>query len=372
MKDLYTRLGLNSDARPEDIRSALDRGRGEGQDRTDAETVLLHPSRRAAYDRTRQTLRIIGILRAELQLPESALWTPELASDFYQRANEQASKRRVPRRKIPVAEVVTAALAIATVVLVVALETDTMDATTPTQPQTTHVAPEPSHAPAIKNTPSTGFAPVGWEDATALDVRGICEVQELLLRTGHYRALVDGKWGPKSEGALREFERDHGLSALGQPTRGRLSAVRQKTSSMSTHELWGRDGIRWELPPNGTVFKGVGYRAPAPFRVTTPLGTESYYVKLESVDGFGSKEFFAHAGSTVNTMMPLGAYTLKYATGAIFFGPECYFGRDTQYHAARETLRFRIIGNQIQGHEVTLIKQVGGNLDTGRIPAADF
>ena len=111
----------------------------------------------------------------------------------------------------------------------------------------------------------------------------------------------------------------------------------------------------------------------APFRIVTPSGAESYYVKL--VDAFSGAlvmTFFVYGGQSFETEVPLGTYRVKYATGSTWSGEDHLFGPDTRYSEADKTFEFSVQGNQISGYTVELIRQRGGNLHTKSISANQF
>ena len=111
----------------------------------------------------------------------------------------------------------------------------------------------------------------------------------------------------------------------------------------------------------------------APFRIVTPSGAESYYVKL--VDAFSGAlvmTFFVYGGQSFETEVPLGTYRVKYATGSTWYGEDHLFGPDTRYSEADKTFEFSVQGNQISGYTVELIRQRGGNLHTKSISANQF
>lgn len=111
----------------------------------------------------------------------------------------------------------------------------------------------------------------------------------------------------------------------------------------------------------------------APLRIKTPLGTESYFVKLtQSATGVAVMTFYIHGGQTFDTEVPLGSYRIKYATGDVWYGETHLFGPETQYSEADKVFQFAVNGNQISGYTVELIRQRGGNLHTKSIAPSQF
>ena len=111
----------------------------------------------------------------------------------------------------------------------------------------------------------------------------------------------------------------------------------------------------------------------APFRIVTPAGPESYYVKLiDAFTGTPAMSFFIFGGQSFEAEVPLGTYRVKYATGETWYGENHLFGPTTRYSEADKTFEFSVQGNQISGYTVELIRQRGGNLHTKSISANQF
>ena len=111
----------------------------------------------------------------------------------------------------------------------------------------------------------------------------------------------------------------------------------------------------------------------APFRIVTPSGPESYYVKLtDAFTGALVMTFFVYGGQGFETEVPLGTYRVKYATGATWYGENHLFGPDTRYSEADKTFEFSVQGSRISGYTVELIRQHGGNLHTKSISSNQF
>ncbi len=81
---------------------------------------------------------------------------------------------------------------------------------------------------------------------------------------------------------------------------------------------------------------------------------------------------FVHGGIDIELDVPLGTYTIKYASGTRWYGDAHLFGPETGYSKADSSFDFRIIGNQISGYTLTLYKVINGNLQTSSISPDDF
>ncbi len=90
----------------------------------------------------------------------------------------------------------------------------------------------------------------------------------------------------------------------------------------------------------------------------------------------GDLAFYVKAGMTVSVKVPIGKYTLFYATGTDFYGTDLLFGDATACFTSDSPLIFStsVDGNYVysHGHEVTLYKVTGGNFDTDPIPKNNF
>lgn len=111
----------------------------------------------------------------------------------------------------------------------------------------------------------------------------------------------------------------------------------------------------------------------APFRVTTSPGTDNYFIKLvDSVTGSPVITMYVKGGATYETKVPVGTYQIHYATGQTWYGVRHLFGSATAYSETVGNFTFAIQGNEAQGNEIELVPQLGGNLATKMISAAQF
>ena len=109
----------------------------------------------------------------------------------------------------------------------------------------------------------------------------------------------------------------------------------------------------------------------------------NYAIKLVNVQS-GSEELFIYlsSGQTFETVVPIGTYRVKVATGDAWYGETLLFGPSTSYFQLRrkrpnsdeeiETLAFSRSGNRVLGHSIILRGVVDGNLEQQRITANDF
>ena len=81
MRNLYTRLGVDSTASTKEIRAAIS-SCSNASVRKDASVILLTDSRRRIYDRMNLLLTDIGDMRAMLGLSHADNWDSELANEY--------------------------------------------------------------------------------------------------------------------------------------------------------------------------------------------------------------------------------------------------------------------------------------------------
>lgn len=110
----------------------------------------------------------------------------------------------------------------------------------------------------------------------------------------------------------------------------------------------------------------------APLGIETQAG-RNYFVKV--VDIGSEREIltaFIEGGRYFETVVPLGSYELRYASGEVWYGNEHYFGPQTAYSKADQVLNFTFDGYQYSGNKIELILQTDGNLRTVDIDNSEF
>ena len=55
----------------------------------------------------------------------------------------------------------------------------------------------------------------------------IADIQRELMRRGYYEGVVDGRYGPRTDAAVRDFEQANGLKASTEPNEGLLAAIKR-------------------------------------------------------------------------------------------------------------------------------------------------
>ncbi len=113
-------------------------------------------------------------------------------------------------------------------------------------------------------------------------------------------------------------------------------------------------------------------KAIAKFQIKTTAGSD-YFIKIvnQSTD---EEELvvYINGGKSFLTEIPLGNYSMRYATGTTWYGENLLFGPQTTFAKANKNFIFKREGNQILGYTIELIPQVGGNLRTSKITRSQF
>jgi len=123
---------------------------------------------------------------------------------------------------------------------------------------------------------------------------------------------------------------------------------------------------------------GVSDHSPRVARLTIRVSSgANYFVKLDDADtGLPVMSFFISGGSTLHAKVPLGRFTLKYATGELWCGESELFAPSTVTSRADKTFQFERQftgdGYTLSQWTVELVLQRGGNLRTKRIPRETF
>jgi hypothetical protein len=126
------------------------------------------------------------------------------------------------------------------------------------------------------------------------------------------------------------------------------------------------------LPRSGEVQRYTSQDGVAPLQIQSSVG-DHYFVKLEDANsGRPVVAVFVRGGQTEEIEVPLGTYTVKYASGEKWYGVPHLFGPDTQYSKADQTFTFSSNGYQYTGYTITLYKVSNGNLSTTKLQPGDF
>jgi hypothetical protein len=134
-------------------------------------------------------------------------------------------------------------------------------------------------------------------------------------------------------------------------------------------EIWPEQA----LPANGETQNYTFGEAIAPFKIQSQAGS-NFLVKLaDASTGSTAMTIFVRGGENVETLVPLGSYHVKYASGTTWYGYDHLFGDyHTGYSKADEVFDFTVDGDTVRGFSITLYTVEGGNLSTSGITASEF
>lgn len=126
------------------------------------------------------------------------------------------------------------------------------------------------------------------------------------------------------------------------------------------------------LPKSGTLYRYASGDYIARLHVSTSAGSH-YFIKVED---YGTGQpiacMFIRSGQSAQMKVPLGSFTIKYATGNNWHGKKYLFGPETSAFKCEKKFDFYLDGEKVHGYRVELIKQPGGNLNTRDIPVNEF
>lgn len=332
MRNLYSKLGINVSASRAEIERAIS-SCPNASVREHAKEILLVEHRRIEYDRLNSLLMFIGQLRAGLGISHAENWDEKIA-DQYTRFHPLGSQRRRFYEKVNM------------------LNNQIRQ----------------QHAKAREYANSQEQPEHGC--LGNIIVIGVIVAVMFIYnenKKNDYTAPVTS-WTSENGASTREADVDI-YQGSSQRALDEGAAVRIPPKPIFNHPPQA-------TPPNGEVYWYVRGAAEAPFEIRTE-GSSDYYVKLKDAN---SKRdilgIFIRGGERVEIEVPLGNYSLTYASGNVWYGLEHYFGPDGSYNKANTVLSFDKIpinnGYQFRGHTIQLYRVRGGNLSTSTIPADAF
>ena len=134
---------------------------------------------------------------------------------------------------------------------------------------------------------------------------------------------------------------------------------------------WKRFGTRTPVFETTRVIVPPYGEAIAPISIKTAPGYDYYVKVVRPFTNAVVMEIYISGGDTFEGLVPLGTYRIKYASGKTWYGRELLFDETVTSEADRN-FSFRATSSGVSGYSIELIRQVGGNLATRRIPLADF
>jgi peptidoglycan hydrolase-like protein with peptidoglycan-binding domain len=95
-------------------------------------------------------------------------------------------------------------------------------------------APKQAPKDGVKDTATTLPRPRPSEAVAKVETRPapeiIADIQRELIRRGYYEGVVDGRYGPRTDAAVRDFEQASGLKASTEPSEALLAAIKRATA----------------------------------------------------------------------------------------------------------------------------------------------
>jgi peptidoglycan hydrolase-like protein with peptidoglycan-binding domain len=93
---------------------------------------------------------------------------------------------------------------------------------------------KPVSKDAVKDTAATLPRPRPPEATAKVEARPtpeiIADIQRELIRRGYYEGVVDGRYGPRTDTAVRDFEQVSGLKASTEPNEALLAAIKRSSA----------------------------------------------------------------------------------------------------------------------------------------------
>jgi len=128
------------------------------------------------------------------------------------------------------------------------------------------------------------------------------------------------------------------------------------------------------MPKTGIIAKNINGENVAPLEIIIPGDeTKSYYIKLINIKtDKTAMTMFIRTGESLDILVPLGSYELRYACGENWYGEEYLFGKNTTYFKTDDTFDFTEDSDGYNGWTVDLTGQIDGNLETPEIDDDEF
>ncbi|NMC57384.1 MAG: hypothetical protein GYA50_09215, partial [Eubacteriaceae bacterium] len=134
------------------------------------------------------------------------------------------------------------------------------------------------------------------------------------------------------------------------------------------------EGKEVAMPQTGIIAENASGKNVAPLEIIIPKDeTDSYYIKLVNIKTDKTDmAMFIRAGESLDILVPLGSYELRYACGEKWYGEEYLFGKNTEYYKTDDTFDFTEDKKGYNGWTVELTYHADGNLNSSEIKDDDF
>ncbi len=387
MRNLYSKLNVHSAAPSVEIGAAIARC-SSASVRADAKAVLLYKARREKYDRLNVLLTDIGNLRSSLGLSYTENWQGEEATEYgpsseakrsrYEEFTQKLEKLNQRPRIVSFGSVVKHLLfkLIGGVIVIAVIFIVLYISSPPSTPQLSTPSTRDKLLPSLLSVSSS-------EDTKQRLIRKLDKLEKPINTP---KSKAESTLLPRSE-----------LDSLEEPINTPKSEVEDTLFPGRMLDSLVKDPINTFLPPaldppdSGTTRKHAAAASVVPFRIKISAGS-NYFIKLESsLSGRAIMDLFVRGGDTVEVLVPLGKYIIKYAVGDIWYGYQHYFGPRTSYYKADSVFHFTKDGNRdiihtegdywkyfaedsnrIRGYTFTLYRAPHGNSGSSQIDAPQF
>lgn len=129
-------------------------------------------------------------------------------------------------------------------------------------------------------------------------------------------------------------------------------------------------------PQNGAILQSPRTEKVAPFSVTAPADVDCLVHLYRNVNSDMDIIMFIRAGKTAEINVPIGVYTLYYATGTEWNGIDApdnmCFGLGTQWFTSPQKLSFSADDYYYNGHSITLYTVPNGNFETNAVSVEEL
>lgn len=331
MRDLYNLLHIPSTSNESSIRRAIEQSRLSQTDRDDIAYVLLNQSRRTTYDKYRRDLiQVLKVrARANIQSTDNLFASgidPDFAKSFYSNRNNNNSSVAIKNSNDTSPLSGCLAIAVLAVILfgiIFAISSNNQNTTgyTPSNsrpsPQRTYTPPTPPTQSQSRPDTYLEFALKHFPDQDGSDDRA----------TRAASRMRDGKSDPLPQTGVLSREDD------------------------------------WMNYVFGNQIDGY-----SPIEIKTPRGSNYFIKVLDWNTSSTVLTAFIRSGETFETMLPIGVYEIRYASGQKWYGKPLLFGPNASYARCDDRFHF----TATYGHTIELIKQLGGNLETENLSEDEF
>jgi hypothetical protein len=151
-------------------------------------------------------------------------------------------------------------------------------------------------------------------------------------------------------------------------------ALSQGTSSVKTQAVQGQETQPCIAQEPATisgimrVYDPSNQPALTQWTIIAGVGA-NYLVKLVDLrTSLPKVAYFVHGGSSITTDVPIGAFTVKHASGQNWCGESQYFGPSTVFQKGTKTVSF----DEDHLYTLYLTPQRNGNFPTSLIPRSEF